>query len=77
VEQKVIGLFNIKKEDLYSGSRKKRISEAKSLFCYWCVRELGERMTDMAKLGLTQPAIGYAVGRGELLTKKEKCDLIG
>jgi len=78
VEQKVIALFNIKKENLYSGSRKKRISEARSLFCYWCVRELGESMTDMAKLlGLTQPAIGYAVGRGELLTKKEKYDLIG
>ena len=78
VEQKVIGLFRIKKEDLYSGSRKKRISEARSLFFYWCVRELGESMTEMAKLlGLTQPAIGYAVERGELLTKKEKNDLIG
>ena len=78
VERKVIGLFNIKKADLYSGSRKKRISEARSLFCYWCVRELGESMTDMAKLlGLTQPAVGYAVERGELLTKNEKYDLIG
>ena len=54
VEQKVIRLFRIKKADLYSGSRKKRISEAKSLFCYWCVREIGESMTEMAKLlGLT------------------------
>ena len=78
VEQKVIGLFRIKKADLYSGSRKKRISEAKSLFCYSCVREIGESMTEMAKLlGLTQPAVGYAVERGELLTKKEKYDLIG
>ena len=50
----------------YSGSRKKSISEARSLFCYWCVRELGENMTSMAKLlGLTQPAIGYPVDRGE------------
>ncbi len=62
----------------YSGSRKKRISEARSLFCYWCVRELGESITDVAKLlGLTQPAIGYAVERGELLAKNEKNDLIG
>ena len=77
IEQQVIGLFNIKKEDLYSHTRKRRISEARSLFCYWCVRELGESMTDMAKLlGLTQPAIGYAVERGERLTKK-KYDSIG
>ncbi len=77
VERKVIELFDIEKENLYSGSRKKPISEARSLFCYWCVRELGESMTSMAKLlGLTQPAIGYSVDRGELIAKKEKYDLL-
>ena len=65
------------KEDLYSGSRKKAISEARSLFCYWCVRELGESMIGMAKLlGLTQPAVGYAVERGERLAKKGNYDLL-
>jgi chromosomal replication initiation ATPase DnaA len=34
VGRNVIGLFNIKKSDLYSSSRKKRISEARSLYCY-------------------------------------------
>ena len=77
VERKVIELFDIEKENLYSGSRKKPISEARSLFCYWCVRELGESMTNMAKLlRLTQPAIGYSVDRGELIAKKEKYDLL-
>ncbi len=72
MERKVIELCNIEKEDLSSGSRKKPISAARSLFCYWCVRELGESMTSMAKLlGLTQPAIGYAVDREERLAKKE------
>ena len=42
-----------------------------------CVRELGESMTGMAKLlGLTQPAVGYAVERGKRLAKKGKCDLL-
>ena len=77
VERKVIELCNIEKEDLYSGSRKRPISEARSLFCYWCVRELGESTTSIAKLlGLTQPAIGYAVDRGQRLVKKEKYDLL-
>jgi hypothetical protein len=77
VERKVIELFDIEKENLYYGSRKKAISEARSLFCYWCVRELGESMTSMAKLlRLTQPAIGYSVDRGELIAKKEKYDLL-
>ena len=77
VEHKVIELCNIEKEGLYSGSRKKAISEARSLFCYWCVRELGESMTHMASLlGITQPAIGYAIERGELLAKKNKYNLL-
>jgi len=67
----------VEKEGLYSGSRKKAISEARSLFCYWCVRELGESMTHMASLlGITQPAIGYAIERGELLAKKNKYNLL-
>ena len=77
VERKVLGLFGIAKKELYSGSRKKPISEARSVFCYWCVRELGESMTSMAKrLGLTQPAVGYAVDRGEHISKKRKMKLI-
>lgn len=77
VEEKVLFLYDIEKQELYSGSRKRPISEARSLFCYWCVRELGESMTGMARLlGLTQPAVGYAVERGERLARKEKYDLI-
>jgi len=63
LERKVIELFDIEKEELYSGSRKKPISKARDLFCYWCVRELGESMRGMAKLlGLTQ-----SVDRGRLI----------
>jgi putative transposase len=77
VESKVLELFDIEKKDLYTGSRKTPVSEARSLFCYWCVRELGESMTRMAELlGLTQPAVGYAVDRGEQIAKKEKYDLL-
>ena len=77
VERRVIELLDIEKESLYSGSRKKPISEARSLFCYWCVRELGESMTGMARLlGLTQPAIGYSVDRGEKIARKGKYDLL-
>ncbi len=77
VERKVVELYDIEREDLYSGSRRKRISEARSLFCYWCVRELGESMTRVAELlGVTQPAVGYAVERGKRLAKREQYDLV-
>ncbi len=78
IEQKVIDLFGIEKEDLYSGSRKKTVSEARSVFCYWCVRELGESMTNVAKqLGITQPAVGYAVDRGKSIVNMMKISFTG
>jgi putative transposase len=76
VEKRVIEIFGIERDELYSGSRKQKISEARSVFCYWCVRELGESMTSIAKgLGLTQPAVGYAVDRGEKIIKNKNINL--
>ena len=77
IEKKVVELFSIEAKDLYSGSRKKPVSQARSVFCYWCVRELGESMTNLARtLRLSQPAIGYAVERGKQLVEKKKINLI-
>ncbi|MBJ6749416.1 transposase [Geomonas anaerohicana] len=42
--------------------------QARSLLCYWAVREIGLTETSMAKfLGLSQPAVSQAVERGERL----------
>lgn len=77
VEKRIIDVFGIERDDLYSGRRKKPISEARSVFCYWCVKELGESMTGIAKLlGLTQPAVGYAVDRGEEVVIKREIKLL-
>lgn len=70
-EKKILKIFDIEREELYSGSRRKKISEARSIYCYWCERELGESLTSLAKrLGLTQPAVGYAVDRGKIAAEK-------
>jgi putative transposase len=54
----------------------RNFSEARSVFYYWCVRELGESMTSLAKqLGSTQPAVGYAVDRGNKNVNKAKIKL--
>ena len=76
IEQMVLEIFDISRSELYSGKRKKRISEARSVYCYWSVQELGETMTSMAvRLGLTQPAVSYAVDRGEKLAKEMNLNL--
>lgn len=46
--------------------------EARSLYCYWAVRELGVTATSLAaEFHLSQPAISLAVKRGELLANQK------
>jgi putative transposase len=45
-------------------------SDARALFCFWAVRRLGYGQRELARrLGMTQPAVGYAVIKGEGISK--------
>jgi putative transposase len=70
VEDRVCEIYKIEKDDIYSGSRKKNKSNARALYCYWAVKELGYSQRELAgKLGMTPPGVGYAVSRGENIAK--------
>jgi len=50
----------------YSKGRRKIQVAARSLLCYWAVRELGLTATGLAeRLGMTQPAVNYSFSRRE------------
>jgi len=71
VEQKVLEIYQIEREDLYSKGRQRIRAEARGLFCYWAVRELGYGQAELGRrLGMTQPGVGYAVQRGEHIVKE-------
>ena len=54
------------KEDVWGKGRSRRIVEARSLFCYWAVRELGVTMSSLAsRIGISIAAVSKSVGRGE------------
>ncbi|MBN2318998.1 MAG: transposase, partial [Acidobacteria bacterium] len=56
ISKRVCELFGIEKEELYRGSRRQAIADARGLFCYWAVHELGYPLTKLAKaLGRTGP----------------------
>ena len=77
LEQRVLDLYRIEKEDLYSKSRQKVRAEARSVFCYWGVRELGLEGTRMAKrLNMSQPGVAYAVKKGEKIVKDNDFQMI-
>ena len=54
-----------------------RIVPARSVFCYWAVRELGMWETEVARrLKLTQPAVPISVTRGQHIAKEKGLDIL-
>jgi len=55
----------------------RRIVEARSLLCYWAVRELGVTMSSLAvRLGISIPAVSKSVSRGKELAAVRGCSLL-
>ena len=70
IEERVCQIYKIEKGDIFSRSREKMKSEARALFCFWAVRSLGYGQRELARrLGMTQPGVGYAVIKGERISK--------
>jgi putative transposase len=63
--KRVSSAFNVKPRDIYSHRKHPASVKARSVFCYWAVKELGESATALArKLGVSQPAVSISVKRG-------------
>jgi hypothetical protein len=68
VAQRVAALMRLDAGEIWKPGRDRPRVAAKSLLCYWAVRELGQSQTALARrLGVTPAAVGYAVRRGERL----------
>ncbi len=77
VEKRVMEIYGIERNEIYSRGRRRQQVQARSLFCFWAVSELGISRTKIAKdLGMTQPGVGYAVNRGAQIAQKMKYELI-
>ena len=77
VVQKVAEVFEIEPEQIWKPGNQPLRVKARSLVCYWAVRELGMSGTSVGKLlGLGQPAVSRAVVRGEKLTQYMNLSLI-
>lgn len=74
---RVAEILGIKKEDVFSkGSQKMRV-KARSMLCYWAVREAGMSIRTLAKrLEMSAPGVGYAVERGAAIIQENQHKLI-
>jgi REP element-mobilizing transposase RayT len=74
---KAAEIFHIERDEIYSPGRQNRIVSARSLVCFWAVRELGLSLSELARtFQMSVPGIGYAVVRGERIAKDKNLSLV-
>jgi len=67
----VSGLMGLAVEDVWAAGKQQPIVNARSLLCYWAVRELGVSMSSLSRrLGISLPAISKSVARGKQIAEK-------
>ena len=77
VVEKVAEVFKIEPEKIWQPGNQPLRVKARSLVCYWAVRELGMSGTSVGKLlGIGQPAVSRAVVRGEKFTQDTNLSLL-
>ena len=77
IAQRTAEVCGVETDDIFmKGKQRKRVA-ARSLFCYWAVRELGISMTALARyLDISVPGVGYSVQRGEKIARENDIHLI-
>jgi len=73
VVDRVSELLDISSDEILKGGKHPRRVRARSLVCYWAVKELGMNGTEIGKrLGMIQSAVSRAVQRGERFVLKNQ-----
>ena len=76
VANRVSSLLGIDPAQVWAPGKHPFTVSARSLLCYWAVRELGFTATELSKkLGVSQPSVSISVKRGERIAKAEQLEL--
>jgi putative transposase len=77
VASRVSEVLGVKPETVWAKGKYRRIVEARSLMCYWAVRELGVPMSSLArKLGISIPSVSESVSRGRRIAEEKNLLLL-
>jgi REP element-mobilizing transposase RayT len=70
IAERVAEIYGIKVGEVFARGRQPRRVSARSLFCFWAVRELGNSLASLAvRLGMSPAGVGYAVQGGEAIAQ--------
>ena len=77
IAERAAEIYGIKVGEVLTKGRQQRRVGARSLFCFWAVRELGKSLAALAiRLGMSPAGVGYAVQRGEAIAHENGYQLI-
>jgi len=74
--KRVAQLLEIEPKDVLAAGKYAKAVNARSLLCYWGVRELGMTTVELAKkVNLAQPTVSQAVSRGKKIAEEQGLNL--
>jgi len=77
IAKRVAGIYDMDPDEIYSKGKQQKKVMARSLFCFWAVKELGMSLRELARqLEISPPAVGYSVERGEAIARENGYSLI-
>jgi putative transposase len=75
--KRVAEIYEINPSEFLSKGKQQRRVRARSLFCFWAVREVGISLRELARqLEISPPAVGYCVQRGEAIARENGYRLV-
>ncbi|MGD8469615.1 MAG: transposase, partial [Desulfobacterales bacterium] len=76
IVERVAAVFGIDAHQVLAAGKHPPTVKARSVLCYWAVRELGMNGTDVAeKLGCSQPSVSKSAKRGEAIAAAHNLEL--
>jgi len=68
VAARVAEIYELEIREIFLRGKQRKRVKARSLFCYWAVRELGYSLTELAeRFRISVAGVGYSVERGEII----------
>ena len=71
IAKRAAEIYRLDVQEVLARGRQQQRVNARSLFCFWAVHELGAALTELARrLGMSPAGVGYAVQRGAAIANE-------
>jgi putative transposase len=71
--EKVADITDVLSDDIIRSGKRRRISGARDLLCFWATEYLGIKQLELSELlNITQPAVSMAATRGRFMAENQK-----